>query len=147
MKDSKIGIILANLGGPSNSNEIYPFLKNLFSDRDIFRLPFGSLGRHVFSWLIASLRKSKSKKFYDQIGGGSPIFAKTKLLTEELQEKFNNKNKRNVFFFQRYWHPYAKEVAEAVKQYSFKKNILVPLYPQYSTTTSQSVINEWHRVS
>ncbi|MGD9201473.1 MAG: ferrochelatase [Chitinispirillia bacterium] len=150
MKNAKIGIILANLGGPSNSDEIYPFLRNLFSDRDIFRLPFGSLGQHIFSWLIASLRKSKSKKYYDQIGGGSPIYTKTKLLAEELQEKFNriiNKNKMNVFFFQRYWHPYAKEVAEIVKQYSFEKNILLPLYPQYSTTTSQSVINEWQRVS
>lgn len=147
MKKSKIGIILANLGGPSNSAEIYPFLKNLFSDRDIFPLPFGPLGQHVFSWLIATLREAKSKKYYDQIGGGSPIYDKTRLLAEELQEKFNHRSNRNVFFFQRYWHPYAKEVAEVIKHHSFEKNILIPLYPQYSTTTSQSVINEWQRVS
>jgi ferrochelatase len=145
MKEENCCIILANLGAPSNQKEVYPFLRNLFSDGDIFRFPFGNIGQMLFSWLIATTRAPKSRKYYRAIGGGSPLQANTEAQAKKLQQKVGFLKNHRVYVFQRYWYPFANEVVGAIKNKNFTKIIVIPLYPHYSTTTTRSIINEWKR--
>jgi len=68
----KLGVLLFNLGGPENLDEVRPFLYNLFSDPDIIRIK-NALLRRMLAWTIAAIRQGKSRNLYRQIGGGSPL--------------------------------------------------------------------------
>ncbi len=147
MNSCRRAVILANLGGPSKLEEVRPFLNNLFSDPDIFHFPFGKIGRDLFSSLIAMLRAPKSKKYYAAIGSKSPLHENTLNQAFKLQASLSSEGDFNVLVAQRYYHPFLCEVADRVRAESYDGIIMLPLYPQYSTTTSLSIINEWRRVS
>lgn len=140
----KKAVILANLGAPSNLDEVQPFLKNLFSDRDIFKFPFGQVGQHIFSSLISKFRAPKSKTYYAAIGGGSPLHENTIAQAEKLQQLFNE-SEFKVFVAQRYWKPFISDIAKQIEAEGFEQVILAPLYPHYSTTTTLSIVNEWNK--
>lgn len=144
-KKNKIGVILANLGAPAKQEDIYPFLRNLFSDRDIFSLPFGAWGQKIFSRIIARLRTPKSSKYYQLIGGGSPLPAYTKKLAHLVSDDLQAHGGFSVYYFQRYWHPQLVDIRESLAKHEWQKLILLPLFPHYSTTTTLSIINEWQR--
>lgn len=144
---SRRAVILANLGGPTHKDEVRPFLKNLFSDPDIFRFPFGTLGQKFFPELVVALRVRKSKKYYAAIGGGSPLHKNTLSQAAKLQDLLEPYGDFTVLTAQRYWHPLLSEVAKTIGEDRFSQIILLPLYPQYSTTTTLSIINEWKRVA
>lgn len=145
MKEENCCIVLANLGAPSNQKEVYPFLRNLFSDRDIFQFPFGNFGQALFSWFIAAMRAPKSRRYYRTIGGGSPLQANTDAQARKLQRKVGFLKNHKVYVFQRYWYPFANEVVAAIKNKNFTKIVIIPLYPHYSTTTTLSIVKEWNR--
>lgn len=142
--NEKTAIVLLNLGGPDNLEAVQPFLENLFSDPDIFKIP-------VFQKLIAKLisksRSPKVRKEYKLIGGSSPINLWTEkqrlLLDKSLKQGFED---IDVFTAMRYWHPLIKDVARQISEKRYKKIILLPLYPQYSFSTTGSSFNEWKRV-
>jgi len=142
----KRAVILANLGAPSNLDEVQPFLKNLFSDRDIFDFPFGKIGQSIFSSLISTFRAPKSKKYYGAIGGGSPLHENTVAQASKLQTVLEE-SEYKVFVAQRYWKPFISDIVRQVEADGFDQIILVPLYPHYSTTTTLSIINEWNKYS
>ncbi len=147
MSNQDCCIILANLGAPSNQDEVYPFLRNLFSDKDIFKFPFGKMGQKFFSWLIATTRAPKSRGYYRAIGGGSPLQANTEALAKNLLMRLGQKKNFQIFIFQRYWNPFANDVIKEIKKKKFTRYIIIPLYPHYSTTTTLSSIKEWKRYS
>lgn len=140
----KTAVVLMNLGGPDKLESVKPFLFNLFFDKAITRLP------KPFRWILAKLisgaREKKSKKIFESIGGRSPILAETKEQAELLEKKLNECSKNDqykVFVSMRYWHPFANEVIEKISPRNYSKIILLPLYPQFSTTTSESSIQEF----
>lgn len=139
----KTAVILFNLGGPDTSTAVRPFLFNLFSDPAIFRLPF--FLRIPLAWMVSKLREKKAQPIYDQLGGGSPILPNTQAQADGLQKVLGDTFK--VFIAMRYWQPRAFETVQAVRQYNPTRIVLLPLYPQYSTTTSASSIAEWHKVA
>ncbi len=141
----RTAVILANLGAPGNLDEVKPFLKQLFSDPDIFHFPFGKPGQAFFSSMIATLRAPKSKKFYQAIGGGSPLAANTNAQAEALKDRFKDQPEIKVFTAQRYWHPFIAEIADEIRADGFERIILLPLFPHYSSTTTLSIFNEWSR--
>ena len=141
----KTAIILANLGAPASLDEVKPFLKQLFSDPDIFRFPFGKSGQALFSSMIATLRAPKSRKFYQAIGGGSPLAANTVAQANALRDRLHDIPGIKVFTAQRYWHPFIAEIADQIRADGFERIILIPLFPHYSTTTTLSIFNEWSR--
>ncbi len=145
MSNKKQCIILANLGAPATQEEVYPFLRNLFADKDIFKFPFGKFGQTFFSWLIARLRAPKSQKYYQQIGGGSPLLKNTESQVKKLQKRLGCDSVFRVFHSQRYWHPLVDEVVTNIKTEEFSHLFVIPLYPHYSTTTTLSIINEWKK--
>lgn len=140
----KIAVILLNLGGPDKLSSVKHFLFNLFNDPAIIRLynPF----RWLLAKLIASRREEKAKGIYSQMGGGSPIFDLTLRQAKALEDVLSNKKKDQEFKIlvsMRYWHPFASEVIEKLRKFSPDEILLLPLYPQFSTTTTQSSLKEF----
>ena len=140
----KIAIVLLNLGGPNNQESVRPFLKNLFSDKAIIDLTCPI--RFPLAWLISTLRAPKAKPLYKLMGGGSPLLentiAQANALQNKLNENFSNYEFK-TFICMRYWHPMSDEVSKNVMEYNPDEVILLPLYPQYSTTTTGSSFIDW----
>lgn len=130
----KTAVILFNLGGPDTLDAVRPFLFNLFKDKAILSVP--AFIRYPLAWLISSRRESEAKHIYSQIGGGSPLLPNTKAQAQALEQKLGDGFK--VFTVMRYWHPMAPEVAKEITAYNPDKIIYLPLYPQFSTTTTKS---------
>lgn len=140
MKESKrVAVVLFNLGGPDNLQAVKPFLFNLFYDPAIINLP--KPFRYLLAKLISSRRTKKATEIYKQMGGKSPIIEQTMDQVKALQKELGAEYK--VFFFMRYWKPFIKDVIEEIKNYDPKEIVLLPLYPQFSTTTTASGFKYW----
>lgn len=138
--DEKVGVLLLNLGGPDTLNDVQPFLFNLFADPDIIRLPrpFGFLQRPL-AQLISTLRAPKSKEGYAAIGGGSPLRKITDEQADALKMALEaRKIPVNVYVAMRYWHPFTEEAVDQIKRDSITSLVVLPLYPQYSISTTGS---------
>jgi ferrochelatase len=138
----KTAIVFFNLGGPDSPEAIKPFLFNLFNDKAIIGAPQPI--RWLLAKFISSRRAPVAKEIYAQIGGKSPLLGFTQEQARALEKKLGEDYK--VFIAMRYWHPFARETALQVKAYGANEIILLPLYPQYSTTTSGSSIKDWQRL-
>lgn len=145
--DEKIAVILFNLGGPDQLSAVRPFLINLFSDPNIIAAP--RLVRWLLARFIAWRRTAVAQKIYAELGGGSPILAETRNQVAALQSELQLRGmaKLQCFCVMRYWHPRARNVASEVEIFAPKKIVLLPLYPQFSTTTTRSSLQEWRRVA
>ncbi|CAA2990285.1 ferrochelatase-2, chloroplastic [Olea europaea subsp. europaea] len=138
--DDKIGVLLLNLGGPETLEDVQPFLFNLFADPDIIRLPrlFRFLQKPLAKF-ISVARAPKSKEGYASIGGGSPLRQITDAQAEELRKALSEKNVlAKVYVGMRYWHPFTEEAIEQIKLDRITKLVVLPLYPQFSISTSGS---------
>ncbi|XP_042973525.1 ferrochelatase-2, chloroplastic [Carya illinoinensis] len=138
--DDKIGVLLLNLGGPETLEDVQPFLFNLFADPDIIRLPrlFRFLQKPLAQF-ISVLRAPKSKEGYASIGGGSPLRRITDAQAKELKKFLWEKNvPAKVYVGMRYWHPFTEEAIEQIKRDGITKLVVLPLYPQFSISTSGS---------
>lgn len=135
-------VVLFNLGGPDSLEAVQPFLANLFSDRDIFKLPF----QDFMANFIARKRAPKVIEEYKLIGGKSPIGYWTEIQRKMLEERLRRFNPDiDVYTAMRYWHPLTKAVAEEVQKKNYQRIVLLPLYPHYSVSTTGSSFNEWKR--
>ncbi|MCC6597184.1 MAG: ferrochelatase [Alphaproteobacteria bacterium] len=151
MVPEKTAVILFNLGGPDSRETIRPFLFNFFMDKNIIRLPL--LLRFFIAKLI-SIRRSKKEAgaSYGEIGNRSPLLensqAQAKALTEMLNQRPEGLEGKEglfkAFVCMRYWHPMADQIVKAAKEWGAQRVILLPLYPQYSTTTTRSSLQQWH---
>jgi ferrochelatase len=141
----RVAVVLCNLGGPDSLAAVRPFLFNLFSDPDIFRLPLGWLTQRPFASLIAWRRAPEAAHGYAAIGGKSPILEYTCAQAQALQQALEGSGSFDVHVCMRYWHPLTEEVVAMLKQKNYARVILLPLYPQYSITTTGSAYNEFQR--
>lgn len=135
---SRVGVLLLNLGGPERIEDVYLFLYNLFSDPDLIRLPFRFLQKPIAA-LIAATRAPVSQENYQAIGGKSPL----RQLTEEQAEALENALQRRginaqVYVAMRYWHPFTEEAIAKIKQDQITQLVILPLYPQFSISTTGS---------
>jgi ferrochelatase len=134
----RVGVLLLNLGGPDELRDVRPFLYNLFSDPEIIRLPFSWL-QSPLAWLISTLRAKKSQENYRQIGGGSPLRHVTEAQAQALQEHLQQKGQdAKVYIGMRYWHPFTEEAIARIKRDDVTNLVILPLYPQFSISTSGS---------
>lgn len=138
-------MVLFQLGGPDSLEAVEPFLYNLFSDPDIIDFPLATLARKPLARYISSRRSKKVEEHYKEIGGKSPILELTNQQATALQKRLNRSIDTEVFVAMRYWNPLTEVAAASVAGGKFDRVILLPLYPQYSLTTSGSSINEWNR--
>ncbi len=137
----KEAIILLNMGGPNNLGEVELFLKNMFNDPNILTMK-SSLLRKFVGGMITFTRAESSQEIYRQLGGKSPIVGHTQNLIKALEEKLGDENVI-VDFVMRYTPPFAPEVIERLKEQKVEKIYLLPLYPQFSTTTTKSSLEDF----
>jgi len=140
----KIAIVLMNLGGPDSPEVVKPFLFNLFFDPQIIRVPT------PIRWLIAKIishrRAPIAREIYANMGGKSPLLPETEDQANALEEALKSSGAEvRTFIAMRYWHPFTHEAVDAVKAYGPDEVVLLPLYPQFSTTTSQSSVGVWEK--
>jgi ferrochelatase len=142
----RVGVVLFQLGGPESLEAIEPFLYNLFCDPDIIDFPFAKLGRKPLAKLISVARAKKVHHHYQVIGGGSPIRRFTEQQASALECYLQSQGvDARCFVAMRYWHPFTQEAVAALDQSGCDSVVLLPLYPQYSSTTTGSSLNEWWR--
>lgn len=139
-------VILLNLGGPDSLSAVRPFLINLFSDPEIFRFPLAPVMQKPLARLIARLRAPHAADHYRKIGGSSPILAHTRAQAERLAEKLAPVLDAAVYVGMRYWHPFIGEALDQAVQDGARRLILLPLYPQFSVTTTGSSLREVERL-
>jgi len=140
-----IGVVLFQLGGPDSLAAVEPFLYNLFLDPDIIDFPFARLARPVLAKLISSHRARKVQEHYASIGGKSPIGDLTERQARALERELRKTLDARVLVAMRYWHPLTEEALREIETRGFSRLVLLPLYPQYSKTTTGSSLNEWNR--
>lgn len=142
----RVAIVLFNLGGPDGQDAVQPFLRNLFSDPAILRVP--GFVRGPLAWFIAKRRAPIAKEIYQEIGGGSPILPQTEAQADALGAKLQSDGvEAECFIAMRYWHPMSDETAAKVKVFDPDRIVLLPLYPQFSTTTTESSLADWDRAA
>ncbi len=146
----KTAVILFNLGGPDRPEAVKPFLFNLFNDPAIIRVP--RLLRKLIATLISNRREKPAQQIYAQIGGHSPILINTQRQAEALEKVFAENTVAGLgevkcFVAMRYWHPFVEDIVEDVKDFEPDQIVLLPLYPQFSTTTTDSSLKSWHAAS
>jgi len=143
----RVGIVLFQLGGPDTLEAIQPFLYNLFCDPDIIDFPFARIGRKPLAKLISTTRSRKVRDHYAAIGGGSPIRRHTERQARALETELRIQGMdATCFVAMRYWHPFTGEAIEQLQAAKCEEVVLLPLYPQYSSTTTGSSLNEWRRL-
>jgi protoporphyrin/coproporphyrin ferrochelatase len=139
----KKGILLFNLGGPENLSEVRPFLYNLFSDPEIIRIKSATL-RKSLAWLIAFSRQKKSRALYRQIGGGSPLRRITEAQAAALEENLRAKGLDvRIYIGMRCWKPSIDEAIDRILSDRIEKLALLPLFPQFSVTTTGSCLKHF----
>ena len=169
----KIGVVLFNLGGPDSLEAVEPFLYNLFQDPDIFTFPLASLVRKPLAKFISKRRAKTSRTYFEYMGGKSPIMELTLKQAEALENSLNidragpaaphpqlrhrfaagdnwgspsrvtHSIEFKVVVAMRYWKPFTEDALRILQQEGIQKVILLPLYPQYSYTTTRSSEREW----
>jgi ferrochelatase len=139
----KSAVLLLQMGGPDSLEAVEPFLRNLFSDRDIIRLGPAFLQPVIARW-IARRRAQKVEEQYEKIGGRSPIRKFTTAQALALEERLGGDFR--CFPAMRYWRPSTIEALAAVKKAGISRIVALPLYPHYSRATTGSSVNELRRV-
>ena len=140
----KLAVVLFNLGGPDAPEAVEPFLCNLFNDPAILSVP--SFIRKPLARFIAGRRAPIAREIYAKIGGRSPILEETQAQARALEKALSEYQTR-AFIAMRCWKPFSDETAREVAAWSPDRIVLLPLYPQFSTTTSQSSLMDWRRAA
>jgi ferrochelatase len=146
MSRKRLAVVLFNLGGPDGPKAVRPFLFNLFNDPAIITLP--APARLALAVLISTTRTKMARGNYARMGGSSPLLPETKTQAAELQavlDQAHPEYESRVFIAMRYWKPDSRETAVAVKAFAPDEVVLLPLYPQFSSTTTASSLTAWRK--
>jgi protoporphyrin/coproporphyrin ferrochelatase len=141
----KRAVVLFNLGGPDSLDAVRPFLFNLFNDQAIFHLP-----QPFRSWIasfVAKRRAPVAVEIYRHLGGGSPLLANTQEQARALHLALGGRDDTRVFIAMRYWHPFTAQTVADVRDWGPDEIVLLPLYPQFSTTTTESSLKAWRKTA
>ncbi len=153
-----VGVVLLNLGGPDSEEAVEPFLYNLFMDPAIIDFSqvvyFSARGwlRDWFSKIIAYFRSKSVAEDYKEISdGGSPINPLTREQSDNLERQLNEQYvdtgvNFKTYMAMRYWHPFSEEAAEQMQEDGVDQVVLLPLYPQYSKTTTGASLVYWYEL-
>ena len=143
---SRLAVVLFNLGGPDGPDAVRPFLFNLFRDPAIIGAP--AFVRYPLAALISTTRTRAATANYALMGGGSPLLPETRNQAEALEAelaRLRPGQESKVFIAMRYWKPFAAATAAEVEAWRPDEIVLLPLYPQFSTTTTDSSLKAWKK--
>jgi len=140
---TKRAVVLFNLGGPDRIDAVEPFLFNLFNDPGVIRLP--AWLRWPVARTIARRRLPVARAIFEKLGGGSPLLPNTRAQVAALEARLGADYR--IVVAMRYWYPFAAEAVTEIKASGAEEILLLPLYPQLSTTTTLSSLGDWHRAA
>ena len=149
MSKKKIAVVVFNLGGPDSIEAIRPFLLNFFTDKNIIPLPY-PLRRMIAQFIAWKRGKEEALESYKALGGKSPLLENTIKQVELLETYLSGQSEESefkTFVSMRYWHPMTEEVVKQVEAYAPDQIIILPFYPQFSTTTTWSSLEQWKKFS
>lgn len=142
----RVGVVLLNLGGPDSLEAVEPFLFNLFNDPEIINFPFSFLFRKRLARLISSKRHPRVQEQYKEIGGKSPLRELTEVQAALLEKRLIGLGvDAKVYLAMRYWKPFTEDAIAEIERDKVDRVVLLPLYPQFSKSTTGSSIKEWDR--
>jgi ferrochelatase len=142
-KGAKTAVVLLNLGGPQQEADIQPFLFNFFMDKNIIGLPL-PLRYLAAKYISASRSKGAAHDAYAKLNFKSPLLDNTRAQGNALEAALKNLGMdAHCFVSMRYWHPMAPEVIRQLNDYAPDRLVLLPLYPQFSTTTTGSSFHDF----
>lgn len=148
-KKEKVAVVVFNLGGPDSKQAIRPFLMNFFMDKNIIRLPIPF--RCFVAALIAGRRtKREAGESYGELGDQSPLLPNSQAQAKAIEKELNGKSGNQTFksfICMRYWHPMAPQVVREVRDWGADRVVILPLYPQFSTTTTWSSLEQWNKAA
>ena len=155
MTTKKTGVLLANLGSPTapTTKAVRRFLADFLWDPRVVNLP-RPLWWMILNFFVLPFRPSKSAKAYQKVWHekGSPLTYMTRELTEKLAEKLTPKEVVTNYAM-RYGEPSIANQLKAFKADGVTDVIVLPLYPQYSSTTTASIyddlvkeLNQWRHL-
>lgn len=143
----RIGVLLFNLGGPDTLEDVRPFLFNLFADPDIIRLPWRGMQKPL-AWFISTQRYKKSRGYYEKIGGGSPLRKITDEQARALESALARRGTSvRAYVGMRYWNPFIEEALEQIRRDRITHLIVLPLYPQFSVSSTGSSLNRMNALA
>lgn len=142
-KQCNKALVLLNMGGARNKDELKMFLTNMFNDKNILTVK-SNLLRLIIAKFIVSSRLNSAWKNYEEIGNQSPINPLTEKLVDRLNDEFED---ICVYQAMRYTPPFASEVVKDLELKGIKDVVLLPLYPQYSTTTTKSSVEDFQEAA
>lgn len=148
--EGRTAVVLMNLGGPSDQAAIKPFLYNFFMDKNIIQAPL-PIRWALAKWISYSRGRGAAHESYKHLGYRSPLLDNTQAQAHALESLLKphvpEGGALSCFVVMRYWHPMADEVTRAVQKFKPDRIILLPLYPQFSTTTVRSSLQSWHQAA
>jgi ferrochelatase len=136
-------LVLLNMGGPNNLDEVKLFLSNMFNDSNIITVK-SALLRRLIAFIITTSRTKQAQANYAKLGGKSPLVGYTQQLVDKLQNALPS---LHVNFAMRYTPPFCNEVITELQKREIEEVILLPLYPHYSTTTTKSSVEDFMKVA
>ena len=143
----KWAVLFLNMGGPETLDDVEPYLYNIFSDRNIIKLPLSFLLQKPLAKFISSKRAPKTIENYRAIGGGSPLLKWTRLAAEGVEKNLKgNYPNVSVYSGMRYTPPFIRDQLDKIAESGYRHVVVVTLYPQYSqatTGTALQEINDW----
>lgn len=140
------GVVLLNMGGPDTLSAVRPFLARLLSDRELIRLPLSPVTQPLFAWIVSRLRARNVRKYYEEIGGGSPLAALTDRQRAALEALFADTGENvRVYVGMRYWYPLARHAVLEMQEDGVERAVALPLYPQYCAATTGSSLSDLRR--
>ncbi len=137
------GVALLAMGGPASLGEIRDYLRRLFEDPMLIRLPGGRLFRRPLAAFVSKRRAERVAHRYEQIGGASPLLAETLRLRDLVVARLG----APVEIAMRYSRPTADEAVDALCKAGVARVVAIPLYPQFSTSTSASSLADFARAA
>jgi protoporphyrin/coproporphyrin ferrochelatase len=140
------GVVLLTMGGPDSLAAVRPFLARLFLDKELIRLPAAPVTQPLFAWVVSGLRARKVRRYYEEIGGGSPLGELTERQRGALEAALRETGGRyRVYVGMRYWYPLAKHAVLDMREDGVAEAVALPLYPQYCAATTGSSLSDLRR--
>lgn len=147
----KNAVVLINLGSPDSPKpkDVFRYLTEFLNDPRVIDLPW--LGRKLLvNGIIVPFRYRKSAAVYKKLWTehGSPLIHSGRLVKELLQKRFDQDREQEtkVFLGMRYQNPSIESVLTEVRKWNPNKIIIIPLFPQYASASTGSVIDKCMRI-
>jgi len=151
---AKIGVLIVNLGTPdaATAKAVRKYLKQFLSDPRVVEIP-RIVWWCILNLIILPIRAGASAKKYASVwldgdNGGSPLLFYSKSQVDLLRKSINQNGEGDVIveLAMRYGNPAINDVLESMKEQGVNRLLVMPMYPQYSATTTASTYDEIFRI-